>query len=49
MTDLLTMYEEAVYKRDHATTAQERTHWALVALEIAALELELELAKQEGC
>lgn len=44
MTDLLTMYEVAVYRRDRATTAQERTHWALVAL-----ELELELAMEGGC
>jgi hypothetical protein len=44
MTDLLTMYEMAVYMRDSAATEQERTHWALVAL-----ELELELVMEGGC
>ena len=44
MTDLLSMLNEALYMRDSAATEQERTHWALVAL-----ELELELVMEGGC
>lgn len=44
MTDLLTMYNEAVYNCNNATTEEERAHWALVAL-----ELELELVQEGGC